>query len=77
MQNVRTALEEGRIPYKIAQRVRKAIEMESDPLGVLRILRKGIPTNFLYEDKSIEQQRSQPREVILSIYLKEGNNDEN
>ena len=72
MQSVQTSFEEGRIPYKIAQRMRKAIEMEPDPLGVLRILRKGIPSNFLYEDKSIEKLRSQPREVILSIYLTEG-----
>ena len=77
IQRVRVALDEGRIPYKVAQRVRKAIEMEPDPLGVLRILRKGIPGTFLYEDKSIKQQRNQPQEVILSIYLKEGNNDEN
>lgn len=77
MQTVRTALEGGRIPYKIAQRVRKDIELDPDPLGVLRILRKGIPSNFLYEDKSIEQQRSMPREVILSVYLKERKNNEN
>ena len=72
IQDVRTALEDGRIPYKVAQQVRKAIEVEPNPLAVLRILRKGIPGNFLINDKTIEERRNQPREVILSVYLKEG-----
>ena len=70
---VREALEDGRIPYKVVQQVRKEIESEPDPLVVLRILRKGIPGGFLIEDRSVDEKRSQPREVILSVYLKEGN----
>ena len=76
IRDVREALEEGKIPYKVTQKVRKAIEMESDPLVVLRKLRKGIPGNFLIKDKSIDERRNQPREVILSVYLKEGNTHE-
>ena len=74
--SVRTALEEGRIPYKISQKVRKEIERELDPLAVLRKLRKGIPGSFLTVDHSIEEKRNQPREVILSVYLKEDNSHE-
>jgi superfamily II DNA/RNA helicase/HKD family nuclease len=73
IRDVREALEEGRIPYKTTQKVRKEIETEADPLYVLRKLRKGIPGNFLIKDKSIDERRNQPREVILSVYLKEGN----
>ena len=73
IRDVREALEEGRIPYKVTQKVRKEIETEIDPLDVLRKLRKGIPGNFHVKDKSIDERRSQPREVILSVYLKEGN----
>ncbi len=73
IRDVRDALEEGKIPYKITQRVRKEIETEADPLAVLRKIRKGIPGSFLIKDTSIEEKRSQPREVILSVYLKEGN----
>ncbi|MCJ7614859.1 hypothetical protein MUO71_08880, partial [Candidatus Bathyarchaeota archaeon] len=72
IRDVREALEEGRIPYKVAQKVRKEIETEPDPLAVLRMLRKGIPGNFLIKDTSIYDRRNQPREVILSVYLKEG-----
>lgn len=73
IRDVREALEEGRIPYKVTQRVRKAIETEADPLAVLRKLRKGIPSSFLIKDISVEHRRNLPREVILSVYLKEGN----
>ena len=74
--SVRKALEEGRVPYKTAQKVRKEIEKEPDPLTVLRKLRKDIPGNFLIVDQSIEKRRNQPREVILSVYLKEDNSHE-
>ena len=73
IRDVREALDEGRIPYKVTQRVRKEIETEADPLAVLRKLRKGIPGNFLIKDISIEHRRNLPSEVILSVYLKEGN----
>lgn len=76
IESVRIALVEGRIPYKVAQQVRKDIEIEPDPLGVMRILRKGIPGNFLFINEAIDIKRLQPREVILSIYLKEGNQNE-
>ncbi len=74
--SVQKALEEGRVPYKIAQKVRKDIERELNPLYVLQKLRKGIPENFLTVDQSIEEKKNQPREVILSVYLKEGNSYE-
>lgn len=73
IRSVREALEDGRIPYKVVQLVRKDIETEPDPLAVLRKLRKGIPGSFLIKDSGVEEKRSQPREVILSVYLKEGN----
>ena len=76
IKSVREALEDGRIPYKVVQLVRKEIETEPDPLAVLRKLRKGIPGSFLIKDSSVEEKRSQPREVILSVYLKEGNEHE-
>ena len=76
IRSVREALEDGRIPYKVVQEVRKEIETEPDPLAVLRKLRKGIPGSFLIKDNSVEEKRSQPREVILSVYLKEGNEHE-
>ena len=76
IRSVREALEDGRIPYKVVQLVRKEIETEPDPLAVLRKLRKGIPGSFLIKDSSVEEKRSQPREVILSVYLKEGNEHE-
>ena len=76
IKSVREALEDGRIPYKVVQLVRKEIETELDPLAVLRKLRKGIPGSFLIKDSSVEEKRSQPREVILSVYLKEGNEHE-
>lgn len=74
--SVQKALEEGRIPYKIAQKVRKEIERELEPLSVLRKLRKSIPKTFLTIDNSVEEKRKQSREVILSVYLKEGNSHE-
>ena len=73
VREVRVALEDGRIPKKVAQRVRKEIEVELDPLKVLNILQSQISSNYLIDVKSIEEKRSQPREVILSVYLKEGN----
>ena len=76
IRSVREALEDGRIPYKVVQLVRKEIETELDPLAVLRKLRKGIPGRFLIKDSSVEEKRSQPREVILSVYLIEGNEHE-
>lgn len=76
IRSVREALEDGRIPHKVEQKVRKEIETEPDSLAVLRKLRKGIPNSFLIKDSSIEEKRRQPREVILSVYLKEGNEHE-
>ena len=76
IRSVREALDDGRIPYRIVQEVRKEIETEPDPLIVLRKLRTGIPGSFLIKDNTIEEKRSQPREVILSVYLKEGNEHE-
>jgi len=73
IREVRVALEDGRVPKKIAQRVRKEIEVELDPLKVLNILQSQISSNYLIDVKSVEDKRSQPREVILSVYLKEGN----
>jgi superfamily II DNA/RNA helicase len=76
IRNVREALQDNRIPYKVAQRVRKALEAEADPLGVLRILRKSISSSFLVKDASLDERRNQPREVILSVYLAKGEPNE-
>lgn len=72
IRKVREALGDNRIPYKVAQRVRRALEAEPDPLGVLRILRKSIPSNFLFGDNALDERRTQPREVILSVYVGKG-----
>lgn len=76
IREVRSALEDGRIPKKVAQRARKEIETEVDPLKVLNILQSQISSNFLIDDQSVEQKRKKPREVILSVYLKEGKQHE-
>jgi len=73
IRKVRDAFEDGKIPYKVAQKVRKKIEVEIDPLVVLNSLRKGIPNRFLIKDLSIDDRRNLPGEVILSVYLAEGN----
>jgi len=69
IRSVRIALEEGRIPYKVVQRAKRQIETVIDPLALLSKLRKGIPGNFLKENKLIQEKRDLPSEIILSVYL--------
>lgn len=69
-------LEEGGIPKQTAkkalQEVNKELKNSQNPLKILAVLQKNIPSEFLKEHISESSaQTFGPREVILSEYLME------
>ncbi|MBN1292670.1 MAG: helicase [Candidatus Latescibacteria bacterium] len=60
-------LEQGSVAKKKAQKIRKEIEREENPLKILQILRKYI--RFTDTVTGSNNETPKPREVILSCYL--------
>ena len=72
IQRVLQLLTDGALPRPTTKKVAEALKREIEPLKVLGILRRDIPTQFFQPTRA--QQSSQmlrPREVILSSYLLE------
>jgi len=72
IQQVVQLLTDGALPRPTTKKVAEALKKEIEPLKVLGILRRDIPTQFFQPTRA--QQTSQglsPREVILSSYLLE------
>jgi len=63
-------LEEGGLPRQITKTLQKELIKETNPLKMLGILRKHVPSEFLKETAAEgTAQTSGPREVILSEYF--------
>ena len=79
LKKVITRLEEGSIPKKTIQKTLKALnELNSDltnPLKVLATIQRNIPDKLLESHYSEYRRFSGKREVILSLYLTEENNE--
>ena len=79
LKKVITRLEEGSIPKKTIQKTLKALnELNSDltnPLKVLATIQRNIPDKLLESHYSEYRRFSGKREVILSLYLAEENNE--
>jgi superfamily II DNA/RNA helicase len=70
IQQVMQLLADGALPRPTTRKVAEALKKESDPLRVLGILRRDIPSLFFQPTRA--QQSAyifSPREVILSSYL--------
>ena len=70
IQQVLRLLTDGALPKPTTKKVAEALKKEIDPLKVLGILRRDIPSQFFQPTRA--QQTSHglsPREVILSSYL--------
>ena len=65
-------LNDGALPRPTTKKVAEALKMEANPLRVLGILRRDIPTAFFQATRAqLNPYASSPREVILSSYLVE------
>ncbi len=65
-------LNDGALPRPTTKTVADALKTESDPLKVLGILRRDIPTAFFQATRAqLNPYATSPREVILSSYLLE------
>jgi superfamily II DNA/RNA helicase len=62
-------LEDGALPKRTTIKIAEALQKEIQPLGILRILRRGIPREFLLAAHAQATHTSTPREVILSSFL--------
>ena len=65
-------LEDGALPKRTTQKIADGLSDKktlSAPLEVLRILRRGIPREFLRASPTHTSQTNAPREVILSSFL--------
>ena len=62
-------LEDGALPKRTTQKIADALKTEVEPLKVIRILRGGIPREFLFASPAPTGRADAPREVILSSYL--------
>ncbi len=72
IQQVRQSLADGAIPKATSKKTAQALKKESDPLKVLAILRRDIPTLLLQPTRAQQTARiTSPREVILSSLLLE------
>ena len=69
LRSVLKAFENGVIPKNTSKRLKNELEKEINPLKVLAILRKNIPTAILSVSPTTQQIRHDRREVILSEYL--------
>ena len=72
IEQVSQLLVDGALPRPTTKKVAKALEKESDPLKVLGILRRDIPSLFFQPTRAQQTSHAlSPREVILSSYLLE------
>ncbi len=63
-------IEEGGLPKQTTRTLQKALSKEINPIKILAILKKNIPSEFFKETVAESAaQTSGPREVILSEYL--------
>jgi len=63
-------IEEGGLPRQTTKTLQKALSKELNPIRVLGILKRNIPSEFFKETMAESlAQTSGPREVILSEYL--------
>jgi len=70
LQSVCRLLEQGALPKTTAARIYKLIKDETDPMAILKIIRRTLPDEFLKKlSVSGEKWRSHPEEVILSECL--------
>jgi superfamily II DNA/RNA helicase len=70
IQQVIQLLVDGALPKPTTKKVVEALRTEIDPLKVLRILRRDIPSEFFQPTRAQQLGSSlSPREVILSSYL--------
>ncbi len=71
-QQVAQSFADGAIPKITAKKIAQLLKKESDPLKVLSILRREIPTSLLSPTQSAQTARAaSPREVIVSSMLLE------
>jgi len=63
------AFNDGLMPKKIAQKLKKQIEVEVDNLKILPILRHNIPNEFIYENTRTKDNKKLTREIVLSEFL--------
>ncbi|MCI0708072.1 MAG: helicase, partial [Ignavibacteriae bacterium] len=72
IQRVIQLLLDGALPRPTTKKVAEALKQETDPLRVLGILRRDIPTLFFQATRAQQHAHAfSPREVILSSYLLE------
>ena len=70
IQEVIQLLADGALPRPTTKKVAEALRKEIEPLKVLGILRRDIPTQFFQPTRAQQTFRARsPREVILSSYL--------
>ncbi len=68
IQAVLDAFEAGIVPSPISQRLRRALERETNPLKAVGILRSNLPASLLNGPQTAGPDRPQPVEVILSEF---------
>jgi superfamily II DNA/RNA helicase len=72
VEQVKELLLDGALPRPTTKKVAEALKKEIDPLRVLGVLRRDIPTLFFQPTRAQQTTRAlSPREVILSSYLVE------
>ena len=70
IQSVIELLTDGALPRPTTKKVAEALKKEIEPLRVLAILRRDIPSLFFQATRSQQNPHAlSPREVILSSYL--------
>jgi hypothetical protein len=69
LRSVLKAFENGVIPKNTSKRLKNELEKEINPLKVLAILRKNLPSSILSAAPTGQQAALAKREVILSEYL--------
>jgi len=70
IQQVKQLLTDGALPRPTTKKVAEALKKEIEPLKVLGILRRDIPSLFFQPTRAQESAHAlNPREVILSSYL--------
>ena len=70
LRSILKAFENGVIPKNTSKRLKNELDKEINPLKILAILRKNLPTAILSAEPTTQQIGHDRREVILSEYLK-------
>ena len=72
IEQVKELLLDGALPRPTTKKVAETLKKESEPLRVLGVLRRDIPTLFFQPTRAQQTSHAlSPREVILSSYLVE------